>query len=315
MRVFQGNFRFFKFLFIVFFVTCVRANAADQPRPYVLDGTEVRDIHSSILQRDYQIFVNLPESYAASNKTYPVLFVTDANYAFPLIRSINRRVSDGGNNLQEFILIGLSYAKGDSPTTSRNRDYTPTDVILKKTNGRDQVNGPYGQGAQYQQFVAKEVFPFVAQNYRADMNRKIYVGHSYGSLLGVQILLSDPRMFNEYILGSPSFWYDKHYMFDLERHDAAKHKDLPAKVLMFVGAYESVRPQAKNPRYNKDVDMEKDMRDFTKQVNSHHYQGLSLQSTVLQDEDHLTIFPALITRGLMWALGSDKIRATAIAGQ
>jgi uncharacterized protein len=56
-----------------------------QPRPYVLEGTEVHSILSKILSRDYEIFVSLPESYASSQKPYPVLFITDANYAFPVV--------------------------------------------------------------------------------------------------------------------------------------------------------------------------------------------------------------------------------------
>ena len=107
--------------------------ASTAARPYTLEHTEVSSVPSRILPRDYEIFVSLPESYNKTQKRYPVLFMTDANYAFPLVRSINRRVNDYGRNLDEVILVGLSYARGDSPITSRNRDYTPTDIVLKKT--------------------------------------------------------------------------------------------------------------------------------------------------------------------------------------
>jgi pimeloyl-ACP methyl ester carboxylesterase len=45
---------------------------------------------------------------------------------------------------------------------------------------------------------------FVAGHYRADMGEKIYAGHSYGGLIGVHVLLTEPDMFQRYVLGSPS---------------------------------------------------------------------------------------------------------------
>ncbi|PFH11664.1 hypothetical protein BCF11_4119 [Collimonas sp. PA-H2] len=290
--------RFFGIPMIALALACVTAQAATPMHPYELEGTEVQSIPSKILHRDYEIFVSLPASYATSTKRYPVLFITDANYAFPLIRSINRRVSDNGKKLEEFILVGLSYAKGDDPVHSRNRDYTPTDT----TNNSGER--PTGQAEPYRQFIEKEVFPFVAANYRADMSRKIFSGHSYGSLLGLHMLLTEPQMFNQYILGSPSLWYDKRVMFDMERSYAASHKDMPAQVFMLIGSFETVKSKDRNPRYNKENDMVKDMRDFEARLKSRRYPNLSVRSEVIQDEDHLTVFPALITRGLFWSFAS-----------
>jgi len=72
------------------------------------------------------VWIDLPASYGKTAKKLPVLFVSDANYAFPLIRSIRNRLGTGGQNIEDFVIVGLSYAKGDTPTASRNLDYTPT---------------------------------------------------------------------------------------------------------------------------------------------------------------------------------------------
>ncbi|MBL8508640.1 MAG: alpha/beta hydrolase [Chitinimonas sp.] len=283
-------------------LTQAPALASTAPRPYTLEHTEVRSVPSRILPRDYEIFVSVPDSYHKTQKRYPVLFMTDANYAFPLVRSINRRVNDYGRNLDEVILVGLSYAKGDSPITSRNRDYTPTDIVLKKTRRPSQADGPYGQAESYGRFVSEEVIPFVAQHYRADMSKKIYVGHSYGSLLGLHLLFRKPDTFDYYVLGSPSLWYDRYHMLDVERQYAANNKNLSARVLMVAGAFEAIQPGSDNPRYAKEIDMVKDMQRFEQQLKGRGYPGLSIRSEVIKDEDHLTVFPALITRGLLWAL-------------
>ena len=71
---------------------------------------------------------------------------------------------------------------------------------------------------------------------------------------------------------------------------------------MIAGAFEAVQPGSDNPRYAKETDMVKDMQRFEQQLKGRGYPGLSIRSEVIKDEDHLTVFPALITRGLLWAL-------------
>jgi len=281
--------------------------AVTQPPAYALDDTEVRDLASKVLQRDYQLYVGLPDSYRTQPaRRYPVLFVTDARYAFPLIRSIARRVGDHGKGLDDFILVGLSYAKGDTPAYSRNRDYTPTDKggeTVSDMPGRPPL---YGQAELYRRFIAEEVFPFVARAYRADMGRKIFAGHSYGALLGAHILLTEPTMFEHYILGSPSLWFNHKLMFARERAYAAEHTDLRADVFMATGAYEAVDLASPNPRYHHEDDLLLDMQAFERVLRSRRYPGLRIRSTVIDDEDHLTVFPAIITRGLTAVLAPAR---------
>ena len=278
--------------------------ATSQVHPYILANTEVRDIHATALNRDYQILVSLPVDYAAHpQRSYPVLFVTDADYAFPLIRSIAKRVGDHGEALQDFILVGLSYAKGDTPRYSRNRDYTPT---ANGPNGPENVSDVpgrpfiYGQGTAYQAFVKNEVFPLVAKTYRADMSRKIYAGHSYGGLFGMDVLFSDPEMFDAYIIGSPSPQYDHHYLARLEQTYAAGHKDLKARVFIATGGFETTGPSKRN---YKALDLIGETHALAQAMASRHYPHLSVESHVIADEDHLTVFPDIITRGLVWSLG------------
>ncbi|WEF31703.1 alpha/beta hydrolase [Pseudoduganella chitinolytica] len=273
--------------------------------PYVLEGTEVRSVRAQNLQRDYQIYVSLPPSYAKSGRSYPVVFVTDAPYAFPVTRAIGYRAGRGGKAIEEFILVGLSYARGDSAEYSRRRDYTPTPSgdtsLVADMPGREPK---FGEAASYRRFIADEVFPFVAKHYRADMGRKTFIGHSYGSLLGLDMLLNEPEMFDNYVLGSPSLWFNKRVMFEREKAYAAGHKDLRANVLFAVGSYEAVRH---GPRFNKDEDMVRDVRNFTAALKSRNYPNLNVTSIVVPDEDHLTIAPVVITRGLRWALpGSER---------
>lgn len=72
---------------------------------YALDHTEVRDVHAAALKRDYQLFVALPDSYAKSDRSYPVLFLVNADYSFPLVRSIAQRLHKH-SGMEEVIVVG-----------------------------------------------------------------------------------------------------------------------------------------------------------------------------------------------------------------
>jgi predicted alpha/beta superfamily hydrolase len=276
------------------------------PSPFVLDNTEVRDIRATGLKRDYQVYVALPDSYRASTKNYPVVFVTDANYAFPIARNISQRLTKHAG-MEETIVVGLSYAKGDTGLYSRRRDYTPT--VPRKHDYRSDMPGrkvALGEAPAYARFLADQVLPLIAKNYRADMKRKFFVGHSYGSLLGLQILFSEPRMFEHYILGSPSLWYDGGVMFDRAETYGERHRDLQANVFFGVGGLERLAPGKKRSRAEEDADMVADLRDFDAALKAHRYPNLRTQVKVFADEDHASVFPLVLTHGLRAVLPSKK---------
>jgi predicted alpha/beta superfamily hydrolase len=274
-------------------------SASTEGAPYVLKGTQVWTVPDPVSGRDYEVFVSLPASYETSpTRQYPVLYVTDADYAFPIIRQIARRVNLDGPVIEEFILVGLSYSRGDSGTVSRNRDYTPT------PNGpRGAGDRVHGQGAAYQTYLKTQAIPFIEDRFRADPARRFLLGHSYGGLLGAQILFTDPAMFHGYILGSPSFWYDKRHIMTMEADYARDHRDLPADVFMYIGAFEVPGP---SPRNTTDADMVADVHAMERALNARRYPNLRVRSTVLDEEDHLTVAPVGFTRALMAVLPAER---------
>ncbi|MGH8855714.1 MAG: alpha/beta hydrolase [Telluria sp.] len=286
---------------LLFALCCLTGNAhaAGTAAPgYELENTEVRDLRAPSLNRDYQVFVALPDSYRDGVKRYPVLFVVDANYAFPVARNIASRLHKHAG-MEEVIVVGLSYAKGDGGNFSRRRDYTPT--VPRKHNYKSDMPGrapAFGEAAAYGRYVTNEVFPFIARHYRADMGRKVFVGHSYGSLLGLQILFSEPGSFQHYILGSPSLWYDAGIMFEREKAYAARQKDLPASVFFGIGGLETLPAARKRSRSEEDADMVADLREFDGSLASHRYPNLKTRLKVFADEDHASVFPLVLTHGL-----------------
>jgi len=290
-------------------VNAAAAAVTDTPPPvYTLSGTEVHVLHAERLKRDYELYVALPKSYAtAPTRRYPVVFVTDAPYAFPLTRAIAARVGGHSNELPEFILVGLGYAKGDTPEFSRRRDYTPTaNRDADVTSDMPGRTPAFGEAAGYRRFVAEQVFPFLETRYRADMSRKVFAGHSYGALFGADVLTTEPTLFQAYVLGSPSLWFDHRAL--MARQGGwfnAVSSPWQADVYLGVGAYEGRAPKGTKEaaRYATEGDMVGDMQRFASALQARRARQLRLRAEVIPGEDHLTVAPILITRGLKWALG------------
>ena len=263
--------------------------------PYEVLGSEVWDVPDPVSGRNYQVFVALPAGYADNpDKRYPVLYVTDADYAFPLVWQMARRLNVEGRKIDDFILVGLSYAKGEGGMQSRRRDYTPT------------ANGPSGSPADavhggasaYITYLQTQVLPFVGKRYRTDETRRLLLGHSYGALLGTQVLLERPQLFSGYILGSPSYWFDKH---EMERRlaQAGKAPELPVRAYMYVGEYESVQ-------HGGDADMVVDAQRMIGLLGARGGKALELKLDVLNDEDHLSVAPRGFMHGLKYLLAAPQ---------
>ncbi len=265
-----------------------------------LANTFVHELPVNGSGHKHQVWVHIPSSYAQMTKLLPVVFVTDAGYGFPLVRSISERVGRRGQNIEDFILVGLRLEPSPPPQVSRSRDYTPSNPLLDPTaNPNHYSSSTYGEAQAYRDYVEHQVFPLIAKHYKADMARTVYMGQSYGGLFGAYTLLTKPELFHTYLLGSPSLWFDRRSIWQFEQAYAGKHKDLKARVMMYTGSYEAIKPE---PRYTQEFDLTRDMREFESLLKSRNYPGLSITSEVLDDEDHMTMGPSFITRSLLRAL-------------
>ena len=254
---------------------------------FTLKGTEVHQITSSANQRIYDLYVKLPRSYSKTDKNFPILLLTDADYSFPLVASINRRL-----NVEEFILIGISYSKGDKGSTSRTRDYTPTYAPNEPRGHSKEAKMASGKADDFIAFIKDDVFGFLEKTYRVDMGKKVFAGHSFGGLLASYMLVTTPDLFDYYLAGSPSFWYDDYVINKFESEYFKTNSNLEANLFLCIGANEETETGSK---------MVSEMLDFEKRLRSRAYTSLNIKSLVVQDEDHMTVYPSFITKGILWA--------------
>ncbi|MGH1335863.1 MAG: alpha/beta hydrolase [Aureispira sp.] len=157
-------------------------------------------LNSTLLGEERQLNVYLPVHYHPdSSHQYPVLYVLDGGLDEDFLH-ISGLTQFGSlswiNLLPEVIVVGVV-------NVDRKRDFTfPTTVE------QDQQDFPTtGQSAPFIQFIKEELQPLIDQNYPTN-GQNTLLGQSLGGLLATQVLFEQPDLFDQYIIVSPSLWWD-----------------------------------------------------------------------------------------------------------
>lgn len=211
-----------KFLLPLFLVISISGFAQTSSKPISIG--ETLTFHSEVLNEDRQVNVYLPQDYHPDSlKTYHVIYLLDGSLdedfihiaglvqfsAFPWIQ-----------RCEESIVVGIS-------NIDRKRDYTfPTN------NEQDKKDFPTtGGSASFISFIEKELQPMIESTYSTDSTSTL-IGQSLGGLLATEILFKHDHLFENYVIVSPSLWWDDESLlaYNLEEETNAK------KVFVAVGA-------------------------------------------------------------------------------
>jgi predicted alpha/beta superfamily hydrolase len=224
---------------------------ASQYDPVTLPNTQTRPLESAVVGETYQLFISLPATYAHSDRRYPVVYLTDGNGLFPLVRSIAEGLS-GGLEIPRLIIVGIGYVSDEQAGRYRERDLLPTDASPRNASQRQPFTRsgiPRGRAELFLSFIREELKPFVEAEYRARPEGSTYAGASYGGLFGLYVLFHQPDTFDHYIIGSPAIHHDDRVIMTYESDYAARHDDLKARVFLSVGAREESEDPLIEPRY------------------------------------------------------------------
>jgi uncharacterized protein len=270
-----------------------------------LERTEIRVVHSNIVDQDYVLWVSLPVSYTNGDDYYPLIIVLDPYRSFLIMKAgVDVFSTTPAGLLPEVILVGIGYGGDDSNSLEkfalgRTRDLTPTtDSIAEASMRRIMEASGFancairtGGASKFLEFIRDELFPFIHSNYRVDMNNKALYGYSYGGLFGLYTLFHVPETFNKYLIGSPSIHFSGGITFLYENEYATSNADLNAMVFMSSGSLEKTT-----------------MKNMLKMENlllSRNYPNLKLKTVIFENESHTSCAPAAISRGLIELFKND----------
>jgi len=243
---------------------------------FVIAGSQVIKINSSIAGQEYVLHVNLPQNYSDTSKTFPVVYLLDSQWDFPLITAIyGDQYYDGF--MPSTIIVGITWG-GENPNYDKRRafDLTPTD---------NSQPTQFGNAEKFLSFIKKEAIPFIDSKYRTNKNNRTLAGHSFGGLFTLYALFTEPGLFNQYIPGSPAFSWDNGSLHKYFKKFSKINLSHPVTVYAYVGEYEDV------PGFEK----------LTAAIRECKMKGLELETQIVKGSGHAGTKPEGYNRGLQYA--------------
>ena len=277
------------------------AGADAGPSPF-LEDVETRVVTASISGREYQISVALPLGYADSTRAYPVLYATDANGHFGMVVETARMLRIAEPQIPQLLIVGIGYPSGGRLVhvlgEDRSYDTTPTrDLQWEEVRGRRS-----GGAGDFLRFLREELFPLIDAEYRTDPSDRAIYGHSAGGRFALYSILEGEGAFRRAIVASPSLWWDDRYMFKLESIYAETHRSLSARLFLSVGQDEPDEEQ-------DDIGCCQMVTNFSRLADileRRDYEGFEFRSRLFEGENHQSVVPVAISRGLRFIYESPR---------
>jgi predicted alpha/beta superfamily hydrolase len=142
--------------------------------------------------------IYLPDGYSPdSSTTYPVIYLLDGSddedfiHVVGIVQFLNMI-----EVMPKSIVVGIA-------NVDRRRDFTfPTSIEKDK-----KTYPTTGSSFRFISFMEKELQPYIQNKYKAN-HIKTIIGQSLGGLLATEILIKKPFLFDNYIIVSPSLWWN-----------------------------------------------------------------------------------------------------------
>ncbi len=287
---------------MIFFLLCAfvpASNAQETTKGISIEGTFQYNFISKINAKPYRLSIALPFGYSQTDTTrYPVMYILDGDPNLALATLIQRTMSYDGE-VPNIIIVGIGYQVENflASRSFRAHDYTPTNDAKTDSamTASHHIKMVSGGAADFLRVMDEEVILFVDQSYKTNHDR-LLAGHSYGGLFTAYSLLHKPKLFNRYLISSPSLGWGGGEIIKEEAHFfAAGHKDLAAQVFISAGSSE---PDEMIP----------DVKQLVKILRSRNYKGLEITERIFDNETHFSVTPFALSRGLrvLYNTGIDK---------
>lgn len=193
---------------LVLLTSCFALNGTAQETRTPLTIGESLVLFSDILGQERPLNIYLPYGFSPdSAKTYPVIYLLD------------------GSADQDFLHIAGLVQFASYPWL----EYCPESIVVGIANldrTHDFTHPPHhpeyseqapssGGSADFIRFIAEELQPYMEAHYPLDGTRTL-IGQSLGGLLATEMLFVQPDLFDNYLIVSPSLWWDDHHLLNSE---------------------------------------------------------------------------------------------------
>ena len=225
-----------------------------------------------------------------SLESAPLILCLDGAWTSGTVRDATRIMSMSAET-PEPIVVGLSFTDASMSAYLRSRAqwFTPTQWVPPAIVGVKDLHAEQaGQALTYLAFIRDQVLPRLEQDFR--IGERWLVGHSFSGLFGLRALLTEPSLFQKYLLASPSIWWDRRAILEVERAYAAANDDLDAAVFMTAGEHEGM--------LGDDFNMAGNVIELADRLVGHGFPSLRLHHQVLPGESHSSTIGAAVSHGL-----------------
>ncbi|SDL54018.1 hypothetical protein SAMN04488084_101612 [Pedobacter antarcticus] len=241
-------------------------------KPFILGNIET--IKSVTLSENRTLNIYLPEGYNPKDSTkYPVVYLLDGSADEDFIQVVGLYHYNNFpwiNRVPKSIIVGIA-------NVDRKRDFTyPTTI---KSDQKTYTTS--GHSDKFIAFIEKELQPYIEKKYHTNSSRTI-IGQSLGGLVATEILLKKPKLFNSYIIISPSLWWDNGSLFGLNGDILDKSFTDETKIYIGVGK-EGLAP-SEAPHV-----MEVDANLLAEKIKGTKSENLKVYFDYLPSEDHATV--------------------------
>ncbi len=253
------------------------------PRVVEMPGTHLLTVHSSIVGRDYDLYVGFPRHYADTTRRFPVVYILDGQWDFQLVNAINGgQYYDGF--IPEVILVGITWG-GEHPNydSLRALDLTPTQIKQMPSSGN---------AAKFLAAIKGELIPYIDSKYRTDKKDRTLMGSSLGGLFTLYTMFKETDLFNRYILTSPSISWDNSVLYTYEESYHAQNTRLPVTLFMAMSSLEGIETIFNN---------------FVDSLKSRNYKDLRFDTRVIEGMGHSGSKPEGYTRGMQFVFEPSSV--------
>ncbi|HEX4987117.1 MAG TPA: alpha/beta fold hydrolase [Burkholderiales bacterium] len=265
-------------------------------------------VDSARLGRKLQISL-AGKAHDADGGTTTVVYLLDPSFnlmaASTIVAFLESFASLAGSKFPSVVIAGIGYEAQDPRQVMalRARDLTPT------AEPGEAVSLPplqFGGAATFLSALTEEVVAAVERRLGAGKVTRVLAGHSFGGLFALFALLRQPDAFAGYIALSPSLWWNDRIV--LREAMAWQPVAVARRVPVFLAVGE--KEQAAGGGWRNENFPDESIRRLRQVENFRELvailaapeKQLTLDSVVLADEYHLTVFPAVFGRALRFVM-------------